>query len=354
MSERDLPDDSTDSTPDVNLNDSNLAPELESESAGPQSVAVSHLRPLLLPLLDKQLFASLPPPPTSHPSARETHAAQQSIVTSPTPPRPVSPPSTQATTAAKLSVESRQISFPVAKSPPVRPRDSDKTIASDKASQPAAGQEGSAAFIGTPTTVGKNAEMRRRPLFGFVIYLALAFGTFPVLPELRFTVLWLLLLGMGVGFLFFDDEPSLGGLDVLDLSWGVGVGFVISLPLLILAGRGLAQTSRALVPLADNPALLQALVLTWPLGDTLFYRGVVQREHGLVVGALAAGVGSAILYWPEAEGVFAVLFVAVTFATALAFVFGYVRLRYGLAAAYVCQVVANLMLLFVPRLLVAS
>jgi hypothetical protein len=185
-----------------------------------------------------------------------------------------------------------------------------------------------------------------------VLYLALAFGTFPLPGEIRYLLLWTMLIGLGAALLLFDPQRPLGAVEPVRLTWGAGVGFVLSLPIILTASRALARTSFALVPISSAPSLFQALVLTWPLGETLFYRGAIQREHGLVVASLAAGLGQLLLYWPEADGVFAVLFFAVTFATTLAFIYSYVRLRYGLAAAYACQVIANLMLIFLPRVLV--
>ena len=45
------------------------------------------------------------------------------------------------------------------------------------------------------------------------------------------------------------------------------------------------------------------------------------------------------------------LFVALVFSSVLAGVYGYVNGRYGLIAAYACQVTANVMLLFIPGVL---
>jgi hypothetical protein len=208
------------------------------------------------------------------------------------------------------------------------------------------------------TTVAPAIRPETRPLtirrgvpFGYVVYLALALGTFPLPGEVRFALLLTLLAALGGLFLFFDEDRPPGAIDPLNFTWGAGVGFVLGLPVMLLASRALGRTAEALVPVQSLPALFQLLLLTWPLGETLFYRGAIQREYGLIPAALTAALGNALLYWPETGGVFAVLFVAVIFATALAFIYSYVRRQYGLAAAFACQVMANTLLIFIPRLL---
>jgi len=288
----------------------------------------THLRPLPNPQPDKRLFATPVRPPKTRPPA----------------PKPARPPAPAPKPTGPLPAE--RPTFPVAKPPPGIPaRPPAPAPAEAKTGEPAPAEKPQA----EPFDLA--AALRRGSLFGYVVYLAFALGTFPLPGEVRFLLLWTLLIGMGATLQLFDPDRPLGAVEPVRLSWGLGIGFVLGLPLMLTASHALARTASALVPVASAPALFQALVLTWPLGETLFYRGAIQREHGLVIASLAAGLGNLLLYWPEADGVFAVLFVALIFATALAFVYSYVRLRYGLASAYACQVAANLMLIFLPRLL---
>jgi hypothetical protein len=62
-------------------------------------------------------------------------------------------------------------------------------------------------------------------------------------------------------------------------------------------------------------------------------------------------VAGIVLYWPAAIQSPVYLAAAAIFTTVLAGVYGFVRGRYGLSAALVCQMTVNVMLLMVPGLL---
>jgi len=199
----------------------------------------------------------------------------------------------------------------------------------------------------------REAVARRRldPIFGYLLFWALGVGTLSLNTEVRHLVMWLLLLVLGLALTLIDTNRPIGPVRALNLTWGIGLGFIIGLPLLITMAQGLSQVSMALFPYDDLSSLFQVLVFVGPMGETLFYRGAMQSERGLVTAALTAGLGSLILYLPAfSEGIM-LLIIAVTISTALAAVFGYVRTRYGLGAAYAGQVITNVMLLFIPRLL---
>lgn len=215
-------------------------------------------------------------------------------------------------------------------------------------------------FVPTPYTeaeapyeeaIEEALPRRLDPIFGYLLFWALGLGTLPLAPETRHLLMWLVLLALGLILTVVDTNRPVGPIRSVNLTWGVGLGFIVGLPLLITTASGLAQVSAALFPYTNFASLFQALVFIGPMAETLFYRGVMQDERGLVTGALSAGLGSLILYWPAASSGVALLVIAVTISTALAAVFGYVRTRYGLAAAYASQVMTNLMLLFIPRLL---
>ena len=203
-------------------------------------------------------------------------------------------------------------------------------------------------------TAADEAPTRRRidPLFGYLLFLALGFGTLPLDVEVRHLVMWLLLLVIGLALTLVETRRGIGPIRLPNLAWGAGLGVIIGLPLLITATRVMAEVSEALFPYTDLLSLLQMLVFVGPMGETLFYRGAMQGERGLLIAALAAGIGSLILYFPAYSSGIVLLVIAATMATALAAVFGYVRMRYGLGAAYIAQVITNVMLFFIPRLLV--
>jgi hypothetical protein len=61
-----------------------------------------------------------------------------------------------------------------------------------------------------------------------------------------------------------------------------------------------------------------------------------------------------LLFWPAGaanNGIGAVIGIS-AFLMLLAGLYGYIRQRFGLAASYACQVVLNLFLFFLPRLVV--
>lgn len=190
------------------------------------------------------------------------------------------------------------------------------------------------------------------PLYAVLVYLAFGLGTLVLEdPETRYTVLWSLLAVMGGTLTLMDTRRAPRGSAATNLIWGSGIGLVIGI-LLIPAASGLAATSKLLFPGISLPALFQALVFLGPLGETLFFRGVVQERRGFVASVIGAGVGTLIFYWP-AGGSAPVSIVAVAgFLTMLAAIYCYVRQRFGLAAAYTCQVTLNVMLFLVPRLLI--
>ena len=192
------------------------------------------------------------------------------------------------------------------------------------------------------------------PLFGLVLYLAVAIGTATVslAAEARYTILWTILLGMGAVLALIDanprQQPTSG-----NVTWGLGIGLVIGLPLVVLTGAGLGATATALFPEATLPAMFQALIIVGPLGETLFFRGALQDRRGFAVAVLGAGLHNLIFFGPVALQTPVYVAVAGVFYTVLAAVFSYVRARYGRAAAFVCQATANFMLIFVP-LVIAS
>jgi membrane protease YdiL (CAAX protease family) len=276
---------------------------------------------------------------------------------SPTRLRPSEPPEPGPSPAppAERKPPIERVSFPVAPpppAPPARPQAPTSTPAPAVPS-PAEASTPDAAQARQPAREAEQPEAAERlsPVFGYLLYLALAMGTLSVDVETRYTILWTALIVLGGFLVLVDSDRSPGEITSVGLTWGMGIGFIIGLPMVIVAAQGLAQTSSVLLPYSTLPALFQAVAIIGPLGETLFYRGAMQAEHGLTAGALSASLGSVLLYWPAAMGYASVLTVAVALATALAFTFGYVRTRYGLAAACACQVMSNLMLLFLPRLI---
>lgn len=195
------------------------------------------------------------------------------------------------------------------------------------------------------------------PLFALLLYLGAATSMIlvqEILPaEARYTILWTLLIGIGAALTLINVSPKPDQMDSSHLVWGLGIGFIIGLPLFITVRDGLAPTSGALFPEFTVPSLFQSLVIVGPLGETIFFRGFLQEKRGIVISIIGAAVHNVLIFLPVTfGGESTVLAVAgIFFLSVLAGVYSYVRMQYGLTAAFVCQATANLMLLFLPAML---
>jgi membrane protease YdiL (CAAX protease family) len=196
------------------------------------------------------------------------------------------------------------------------------------------------------------------PLYALALFLAAALGTWGVISDIetRYTALWGLMLLLGATLTLVDSRRSRRGVTSSNLLIGAGIAFLIGLPLLVFAAQGLRQTSILLYPYAKLPTLFQTMILLAPLGETVFFRGVLQERRGIIASVVGAGLGTLLFYWPAgvASDAVGVVVAVSAFLTVLAGLYSYVRQRYGLAAAYICQVVLNLLLLFAPRLVAAG
>jgi len=193
------------------------------------------------------------------------------------------------------------------------------------------------------------------PLYALALFLAAALGTLFAIDniEARYTTLWSMLVLLGGALTLIDSRRARRGVGALNLAWGIGYGVLIGGLLLAFVAQGLYATSRLLFPESRYtlPALFQTLVLLGPLGETIFYRGVLQERRGIIASIIGAGLGTLLFYWPASGDAIGTVIAIVLFLTALAGLYSYIRQRYGLAAAFACQVTLNLMLFFIPRLL---
>ncbi|HEC23370.1 MAG TPA: CPBP family intramembrane metalloprotease [Chloroflexi bacterium] len=282
-------------------------------------------------------------PPLPHPMLPRPDALKMSV-----------PGAQGAVRPGRRVTPGERVNFPVAEPPPVKPLTDSPPPVAPPADEAVPGGPSARQAVSPPVEDAEAEEaepvagLRIDPLFGFVLFGALALGTLYLDIETRYTVLWtaLILLGMTAHFIEPKADPQ-----PFNLIWGAGVGFVFSLPLLVLAGRGLAETAAVLFPFESRAGLFQALVFAMPLGETIFFRGALQERYGFTASVAGAMVGSALLFWPAASGSLIYLVAGMIFSSVLAGIYSYVRSRYGLMAAYICQVTANLMLLFLPGFL---
>ncbi len=220
--------------------------------------------------------------------------------------------------------------------------DADGTNASDETQVPVEASE-------LPREGGRHED----PLFIFLLALALSIGLISLpggQPDLRFTLLWLGLAGYGVLAWVFTDMARVERELPEDLAWGLAYALILAGPLLVFGGGTLGAISLRLFGDLGTGPVLALLVFVMPLAETLFFRGAMQERYSFWLTGLMASVWSVLLYLPLLEFT---RFPAIALIVALALLmmsllYGYVRQRNGLAAAWLCQIGVNLILLFLP------
>jgi len=195
------------------------------------------------------------------------------------------------------------------------------------------------------------------PTFGYLIACAVALGL-TTLPagnaDFRYTVSWLVMAGFGVVAWLFGDSERIGQERLENLAWGIAFGLIIGAPLLAFGSEVLSSAARLMFPQMRLGTVLAYVVFVMPLAETLFFRGVLQQHREWWVVGLQSSLWSVILLFPTMwTEVVRSPAVAVIMGTALVMVnliYSYVRQRNGLAAAWMCQIVANIVLVFLPSL----
>jgi membrane protease YdiL (CAAX protease family) len=191
------------------------------------------------------------------------------------------------------------------------------------------------------------------PTFGYLIALALAVGLMALPTEhrdLRYTILWMIPAGFGVLAWLVGNGPRVLEETPENLAWGIAFALIIATPLLAVGGSTLTATVTRLFFGLSPGALLAYLVFVIPLAETLFFRGILQEERAFWMVGLMSSLWSALLYFPMLD---VATYPAIVTVIGLALVmmnmtYSYVRQRNGLAAAWLCQIVVNLVLIFVP------
>ena len=199
------------------------------------------------------------------------------------------------------------------------------------------------------------------PTFGYLIGMALAVGLTPLIPDsadLRYVVLWAVLAGFGVLAWLFGVTTRITQEEPENLVWGAVFGGIVAVPLLLVGGSTLSTSVHLLfrtsiggeVQVLPMGAALALLVFVQPLAESLFFRGVMQENRPFMLVALLASIWSAALYYPMLDiGEYPVVgFVITVVIVIVNLAYSYVRRRNGLAAAWVCQIVVNVLLLFIP------
>ena len=169
-------------------------------------------------------------------------------------------------------------------------------------------------------------------------------------PVVRYTVLWTILIAVAIMALLFDNlEVEIP--TAPDMTWGIGYGFILGLPLLIIALPQLQHTSILLFDRTADTLAFQSLAIIMPTAESLFFRGAMQPTRGLLFTALAGSAWSILLFFPQLHVVEAPLVaIVIGFAfVVLNFLYSYIKRRFGLFASWTCQITINVLLLFICR-----
>lgn len=195
------------------------------------------------------------------------------------------------------------------------------------------------------------------PAFGFVLAVALSVGLIPLLPvnaDMRYTIAWGALAIVGVIGWLLGNTDRIEQEQPENVAWGIAFGIMVSVPFMIFFIDQFRRASHLMFPDFGAGTVLAYLVFVMPLAESLFFRGSMQKRLDFwIVGGLA-GLWNIILFFPVMwdvllEFVFVAVFLAIALFS-LNMMYSYVRERNGLAAAWICQITASLILFFVPYL----
>jgi hypothetical protein len=215
----------------------------------------------------------------------------------------------------------------------------------------------------TPPPAESDPPVRKRvayrgeasdPIFGYLIAIALSIGLLPLLSQngadLRYTLAWGAMAAFGVLAWLLGSSTRIAQERPEDLVWGVVLGLILGAPLLAFGSSLLSTTVKQLFNGMTVGALLAYLIFVMPLAETLFFRGLLQEGRSFVLVAGLSSIWSMLLYFPLLDiGRYpAPTIVIAVVLVMMNVMYSYVRQRNGLAAAWLCQITANLILLVVP------
>ncbi|MBC8099575.1 MAG: hypothetical protein H7Y11_09035 [Armatimonadetes bacterium] len=194
------------------------------------------------------------------------------------------------------------------------------------------------------------------PVFGYLIALALSVGLSPLIAggnaDLRYTLAWGVLALFGVLAWLFGSSARVGQETPDSAIWGFSFGVILGAPLLAFGSSTLSTAVGLLFAGMSVGTLLAYLVFVMPLAETLFFRGVLQETRPFWVVSAMGTFWSIALFFPMMDlsrYPLVVLVICLTLAM-MNLMYSYVRQRNGLAAAWICQIIVNLVLVFLPYL----
>ena len=197
------------------------------------------------------------------------------------------------------------------------------------------------------------------PVFAYMVIIALSIGLSPIDASIRYVALWAALGGAGLVTYILGTNQRLSDTSVENMRAGLLFGLAIGIPFIVLFGSALQTVSDRMFNEHGVPAnimdtwVFMAVCFVMPAADSLFFRGAMQELRGPIVSGVLGTLWSIILFFPHMElgNASGVALVMVIVFTLLNFLYGYLRYRNGLAAAWIGQIVSGLCLWFLPRLI---
>lgn len=192
------------------------------------------------------------------------------------------------------------------------------------------------------------------PTFGFILAVAVSIGLAPLAgagdPSMRYTIAWGVLAAFGVMAWLLGNLEPVTEEKPENLVWGVIFGLIIGVPVMLFGGGLLGGAAQRLFVNMRAGEVLAYCVFVMPIAETLFFRGILHGSRPFWMVAMMSAFWSFILYLPLLDiGAFPVVAVVICLMLVLLNVmYGYVRERNGIAAAWLCQITANLLVIFLP------
>jgi len=172
---------------------------------------------------------------------------------------------------------------------------------------------------------------------------------------LRYALAWGALAGVSVLSWLLGSMERIGQERPDNLGWGLLYGVLLGIPFLVFLGQHvLAPATEQLFPAMTAGSLLAFLVFVMPIAETLFFRGLLQGLLQFWIVGLLATLWNIVLFFPVMWGAITdyqvIALVIVILLLTMNLLYVYVRKRNGLAAAWICQIVTNLIILYIPSL----
>jgi hypothetical protein len=189
------------------------------------------------------------------------------------------------------------------------------------------------------------------PIFGLLLAGAISIGLTPLVgndsADMRYTLAWGILAAFGVLAWLLGSASRVGPETPENLSWGIVLGLIVGIPVLAFGVGTLTDVTQSMFPDMKDGELLAYLVFVMPLAETLFFRGLLQESRPFLVTGGIATVWGLVLFFPLVNRSYFPIVVGVVLLMSN-LMYSYARERNGLAAAWLCQVVVNLLIFFIP------